>query len=157
MKGLINLRLAELGLELPSPPRPAANFRPFMRAGGFVQLAGVAPSEGGRYTAIGKVGRDIDLAEAKDAARLCALNLIANLQLACDGDLDRVLQFVMVRGFVNAVEEFEQVPAVINGASDLIVDVFGSEIGSHARTSIGCATLPSRVAVELDALVLVRE
>jgi YjgF/chorismate_mutase-like, putative endoribonuclease len=102
---------------------------------------------------VGKVGRELDLVAGRRAARLCAINLFAALENACDGDLDRVRRFVMLRGFVNATEEFEDVPLVMNGASDLIVEVFGSAVGRHARTSIGCATLPGRVAVELDAVV----
>lgn len=119
-----------------------------------MQLAGTAPSENGRYVYVGQVGRDLTIEQGKAAARLCALNLLATLRDACAGDLDRVRRFLMVRGFVHADTQFEDVPAVINGASDLIISVFGSDIGRHARTSIGCATLPARVAVEIDALVV---
>ena len=155
MTGTVEHRMADLGLVLPPPPTPAANYVPFVRHGELVQLAGVAPSKDGRYVHVGKVGRDLTLEDGREAARLCALNLLANLRVACGGDLDRVRQVLMVRGFVNADEAFEQVPAVVDGASDLIAGVFGPEVGRHARTSIGCATMPGRVAVEIDALVVV--
>jgi enamine deaminase RidA (YjgF/YER057c/UK114 family) len=155
MVGLVEQRLAELNVTLPRPPSPAANYLPFVRAGRLVQLAGVAPVKDGRYAVVGKLGRELDLDAGRRAARICALNAIASLNAACDGNLDRVAQFLMVRGFVNATEDFESVPAVINGASDLIIDIFGPAKGQHARTSIGCATLPGRVAVEIDALVLI--
>jgi enamine deaminase RidA (YjgF/YER057c/UK114 family) len=144
-----------LGLVLPGRPTPAANYRSFVRDGRLVCLAGVAPTENGAYAVIGKVGKELDLEDGRRAARICALNMLANLKAACGGDLDRVHRIAMVRGFVNATEDFEQAPLVINGASDLLVEVFGAEIGAHARTSIGCATLPGRVAVEIDALVII--
>ena len=150
-------RLDELGLVLPQAPTPAANYLPFASAGGLIQLAGVAPSSNGAYAVVGKIGDDLDIEDGRRAASICALNLLAVLKLACEGDLDRVQRFVMLRGFVNATAEFERVPFVIDAASDLIISVFGPQVGSHARTSIGCATLPGRVAVELDALVLLRE
>jgi enamine deaminase RidA (YjgF/YER057c/UK114 family) len=155
MAGAIERRLAELNIALPVPPPPAANYAPFVREGNLVQLAGVAPSENGRYAVLGKLGRDLKLEDGRRAARLCALNALANLKAACDGDLDIVQRFIMVRGFVNASEDFEDTPLVMNGASDLIVEIFGSFVGTHARTSVGCATLPGRVAVEIDALVLI--
>ena len=147
--------MRQLNLVLPPQPVPAANYLPFVREGRLVQLAGVAPTQDGAYAVVGKVGRDLGLEDGRRAARICALNILANLKAACGGDLDRVRRFMMVRGFVNAAEDFAGVPLVVNGASDLIVDVFGLEIGRHARTSIGCATLPSRVAVEIDALVMI--
>jgi enamine deaminase RidA (YjgF/YER057c/UK114 family) len=153
MTGMVAQRLLELQLTLPPPPVPVANYVPFVADGHFVQISGIAPIEAGAYAIVGKVGRELDLVAGRRAARLCAINLFAALENACDGDLDRVRRFVMLRGFVNATEEFEDVPLVMNGASDLIVEVFGSAVGRHARTSIGCATLPGRVAVELDALV----
>lgn len=153
MRGQVARQLLQLQLILPPPPLPVANYLPYVREGRLVQVAGVAPTQDGSYSFVGKVGRELDCAAGSRAARLCALNLLATLESACDGDLDRVTRFVMVRGFVNAADDFEDIPLVINGASDLIVEVFGSDVGRHARTSIGCATLPGRVAVELDALV----
>lgn len=156
MSARVGRRLEAMGLALPPPADAVANYRPFVRFGGFVQLAGAAPVENGHYAVVGKVGGDLDIEAGRRAARLCALNLIATLQDACEGDLDRVQRFLMIRGFVNATEAFERVPHVIDAASDLVIALFGPEIGSHARTSIGCTTLPSRVAVEIDALVALR-
>lgn len=155
MQNIINERLKERSIVLPPPPTPSATYIPFMRYRNLVQLAGVAPKEDDQYAVIGKVGRDLSIEEGIHAAQLCALNLMTNLKLACEGNLDRVLKFMMVRGFVNAEEDFERVPEIINGASNLIIDVFGEKIGQHARTSIGCSTLPSRVAVEIDCLVVI--
>jgi urease accessory protein len=103
-------------------------------------VAGVAPYKDGKYAVVGTVGEELGIEDGQHAARICALNLLATLRHACRGDLDRVERFMMVRGFVKAPSSFEQVPSVINGASDLIIDVFGADIGLHARTSIGCAT-----------------
>ena len=155
MSGRISRRLIELNVLLPSPPAPVANYAAYTCVGQLVQVAGVAPTEDGAYTVVGKVGHELSVADGRRAARLCALNLIATLNAACDDDLDRVRRVVMVRGFVNATDNFGEVPFVMDAASDLIVEVFGTDIGRHARTSIGCATLPSRVAVEIDALVMI--
>ncbi len=151
----INQRLKEQSILLPPPPVPSANYIPYVRHGNLVQLAGVAPTENGKYGVVGKVGSDLTLEDGVRAARLCALNAVTNLKMACNGDLGRDRQFMMIRGFVNATEDFDKVPKVMNGASDLILQIFGDEIGKHARTSIGCATLPSRVAVEIDCLVII--
>lgn len=155
MSKTINSRLKKLGIELPPPSEPSANYIPFARADNLVQLAGVAPIENGQYAVVGKVGKSLDFADGVNAARICALNALSNLKLACGGELDRVKKIIMVRGFVNASERFYRVPQVMNGASDLLIAVFGEEIGRHARTSIGCATLPSGVAVELDCMVMI--
>lgn len=155
MSGRIEQRLAELQIELPEAPAPVANYRSFVRHGSLVQLSGAAPSVNGSYLFTGRVGAELSLEQGQAAARLCALNLVAALKKACAGDLDRVQQVMIVRGFVHADSWFEHVPLVINGASDLFVAIFGSEIGRHARTSIGCSALPSQVAVEVDALVVI--
>jgi enamine deaminase RidA (YjgF/YER057c/UK114 family) len=105
---------------------------------------------------IGKLGREFDVEAGQQAARLCALNLLACLKLACDGDLDRVQQCLRLGGFVNCAPDFDSVPAVVNGASDLIVTLLG-EAGRHARTAIGVASLPRRAAVEVDAIFLIRD
>ncbi len=151
----INDRISELGITLPAPPTPSANYVPLTRIGNIVQLSGVAPKVNDEYAVVGKIGQDLSLADGVYAARLCALNAIANLKVAYEGNLDIVRKFIMVRGFVNATEDFDRVPAVIDGASNVFVDIFGEEIGRHARTAIGCATLPSRVAVEIDCTVVV--
>lgn len=144
-------RLAAMGLALPDPPEPIANFLPWRRSGALVFLAGQVNEWNGTVPFVGKVGRELDLDAGLAAARLCALNLLACLKLACDGDLDRVAQCIQVRGFVNCDPEFEFVPAVVNGASDLFVALLG-DCGRHARTAVGVAALPRRAAVEVDAV-----
>lgn len=152
----IELKLRELGLELPKPPVPIANFLPFRVSQGLAFLAGQVNESNGSVPYIGKVGDTLDIEAGKKAAQLCALNLLACLKLACEGDLDRVLRCVQVRGFVNCAPDFEFVPMVINGASDLFVAVLG-EAGKHARTAVGVASLPRRAAVEVDAVFEIGE
>ncbi len=147
----IEAALASLGLTLPRPPTPIANFVPFRVLGAAVYLAGQVNEWNGTVPYVGKVGREIDLDTGRKAAELCALNLLACLKLACAGDLDRVQACIQVRGFVNCDPEFEHVPAVVNGASDLFVRLLGEE-GRHARTAVGVSTLPRRAAVEVDAV-----
>jgi enamine deaminase RidA (YjgF/YER057c/UK114 family) len=144
-------RLAALGLVLPQPPTPIANFLPFRWHGELVFLAGQVNEWNGEVPYVGKLGREFNLEHGQKAAQLCALNLLACLKLACDGDLDRVQSCLRVGGFVNCLPDYELVPLVINGASDLIAAVLG-EAGQHARTSIGVASLPRRAAVEVDAV-----
>lgn len=155
--GRIADRLLELGITLPPSPPPAGAYLPYVRHNDLVQLAGVAPRRAGEkgYAYTGKIGRERTIEEGIDGARLCCLSLLANLSAACGGDLDRVRRVMMVRGYVNAVENFEEVPRIVNGASELFIKVFGEKVGAHARTSIGCGTLPSQVTVEVDALVVV--
>jgi enamine deaminase RidA (YjgF/YER057c/UK114 family) len=148
---LIEERLAALGLELPVAPTPIANFVPFTVTGRLVYLAGQVNEWNGTVPFVGKLGRDFDIAQGQQAARLCALNLLACLKLACAGDLRRVDRCLRVGGFVNCEPEFEFAPAVVNGASDLFVAVLG-ESGKHARTAVGVVTLPRRAAVEVDAI-----
>ena len=151
---LIEARLKQLRIELPEPRSPVANFVPCNRIGSAVFVSGQITAWNGDYLYIGKVGREISLDEAKDAARVCGLNVISQLKNFL-GDLDKVQRIAMVQGFVNAVPEFEDHPKVINGASDLFVEVFG-EAGRHARFAIGVASLPFNVAVEIAAVVEVR-
>ena len=144
-------RLATLGIVLPEPLAPVANYVPFVRAGGFVHVSGqVSLDASGGIT--GTVGEDVDLERAQAAARLCAINLIAQIKRACDGDLDRVRRIVKLGGFVQAGPNFFDIPQVVNGASDLMVAVFG-EAGRHARSAVGVYRLPRNFAVEVDAVV----
>lgn len=154
MSGRIDARLQACGIVLPSPEPSAGRYAPFVRRGALVQLSGVAPSIGGRYQVVGKLGDTLTLEDGRRAAELCACNLLAALKEACSGDLDRVEGFLSVRGFVNAHPGFEPIPQVIDAASELILKVFGDDVGRHARTSVGCASLPGGVAVEIDALVV---
>ena len=151
MTGMIDKRLAELGIALPTPPAPVASYVPYVVSGNLVTISGqVTLAEGGlKY--VGIVGKDLSLEEGKAAARLCAINVLAQLRAAVDGNLDRVRQCVRLGVFVNAVPEYTQHPEVANGASDLIQEVFG-EAGRHARAAVGAGSLPRNVAVEVEAV-----
>jgi enamine deaminase RidA (YjgF/YER057c/UK114 family) len=144
-------RLAALELVLPSPVAPVANYVPFVRCGDLVHIAGQVSvdAQGGVK---GVVGDNVDLATAQGAARLCGLNLIAQMKAACAGDLTRVRRVVKLCGFVQSGSGFFDIPQVINGASDLMVAVFG-EAGRHARSAVGVYRLPLNFAVEVDAVV----
>jgi enamine deaminase RidA (YjgF/YER057c/UK114 family) len=147
-------RLAALGISLPQPNPPVANYVPFVRAGALVHISGqVSIDAGGGVRGI--VGEDVDLEAAKAAARLCGINLLAQMRAACDGDLDRVVRVVKLGGFVQAGPEFFDIPQVVNGASDLMVAAFG-DAGKHARSAVGVYRLPMNFAVEVDAVVEVR-
>lgn len=151
MPGRVEEKLAELGIALPEPSIPAANYVPFTVAGSLVFIAGQIPFEGRKIWHIGKVGVEIDASGAQEAARLCGLNLIAQLKVACGGDLDRVRRCVKLGVFVNATASFTRHPEVANGASDLMVAVFG-DAGRHARFAVGAGSLPRGVAVEVDGI-----
>jgi enamine deaminase RidA (YjgF/YER057c/UK114 family) len=147
-------RLAAAGVTLPQPNAPVANYVPFVRAGDLLHISGqvsVDASGGIR----GVVGEDVDLETAQKGARLCALSLIAQMKAACDGDLDRVVRVVKLAGFVQAGPQFFDIPKVLNGASDLMVEAFG-DAGRHARSAVGVYRLPLNFAVEVDAVVQVR-
>ncbi len=148
----VDTRLAELGIELPKPAAAAANYVPYVVSRAHVFVAGQVPfAADGSLPFLGKVGSDFSIEEGQEAARLCGLNILAQVKDACDGDLSRVLRCVKLGGFVNCPPEFDQHPAVINGASDLMVDVLGDQ-GRHARFAVGAANLPFNVAVEIDAV-----
>mgnify|MGYP001122449281 CR=1 FL=1 len=154
MAGQIEARLAELGIELAGPPpAPAANYVPYVVAGDMVFVSGQIPmTAAGLDTLIkGKVGADIDIPAAAAAARLCALNLLAQLKAACDGDLDRLVRVVKLTGFVNSVPEFGDQPKVVNGASDLLVEVLGDK-GRHSRSAVSAGSLPFGCAVEVEGI-----
>ena len=150
MSGRIDERLRELGLELPVPAAPVANYVPYAVTGNLVFIAGQVSVWNGQPRFVGKLGAGIDIAGGKEAARLCALNILAQLRAACGGDLDRVRRIVRVGGFVNCTAEFTDMPQVVNGASDLMVEVFG-DAGRHARAAVGVSSLPLGVAVEVEA------
>jgi len=147
-------RLAALGITLPQPNPPVANYVPFVRAGSLVHISGqVSVDAGGGVR--GVVGEDVDLEAAKGAARLCGINLLAQMKAACDGDLDRVVRVVKLGGFVQAGPTFFDIPQVVNGCSDLMVEALG-DAGRHARSAVGVYRLPLNFAVEVDAVVEVR-
>ena len=151
MAGKYESKLADLGYSLPDAPKPAANYVPYVIVGDMVFVSGQISMENGERIC-GKLGDGMSVEEGQAAARSCALALMAQLKSACGGDLDRLKQVVKLGGFVNSTQDFEQHPAVINGASDLMVDVFGSEVGSHARAAIGHSSLPLGVAVEIEGI-----
>lgn len=152
MAGTIDARLTALKIELPNPGEPGATYVQFVRTGNLIFLTGQLPQSSGERRFVGKLGNPFGIPEGQQAARLCALNLLAHLKVALGGDLDRVVRIVRVGGYVNSTPDFTRQAMVINGASDLFLDVFG-EAGRHARTSIGVSALPHDVAVEVDAIV----
>ena len=151
MTANIAKRLEELGIELPDAAAPVANYVPFSQEGSLVFISGQLPIENGSLLFTGIVGDTIDADEANKAARQCAVNIIAQLRSACGGDLDRVRRIVKIGGFVAARPDFTDYPKVVNGASDLLVDVFG-ESGRHARAAVGCPSLPLNAPVEIEAI-----
>ena len=152
MADTIAARLHQLGLELPAPMKSVANFLPCVQSGNTLFVSGQISSWNGELRHVGKVGGEISPEEGYAAARLCALNLIAQVQSFL-GDLNRVSRVCMVQVFVNAVPEFTNHPAVANGASDVIVEVFGAPAGKHARFAVVPGSLPFNVAVELAAVL----
>jgi enamine deaminase RidA (YjgF/YER057c/UK114 family) len=151
----IDARLKDLGIELPVPARPVASYVPTVIAGHLVFVSGQVPMLDGTPQYIGKLGDTISLEDGKAAARLCALNVLAQLRAACGGDLDRVVACVRLGVFVNATPDYTQHPEVANGASDLVVSVFG-DAGRHSRAAVGTGSLPRGVAVEVDAVFEIR-
>jgi len=151
MASEIEARLAALGIDLPMPGKPAANYVPFVISGKQVFVSGQVPTAPDGVKFVGKLGREFSVEEGQQAARLCAVNILGVLKAAL-GDLERVTRIVKVVGFVNAVPDFTEPHKVINGASDLITDVLGDQRGKHARSAIGMGTLPLGVAVEVEAI-----
>ncbi len=151
MAGIIDGRLTELGIELPQASAPAANYAPYTVSGNNVYISGQVPVSEGELKFIGKLGDEFGIDEGYAAARLCGLNIIAQVKDACGGDLDRVVRCLKLGGFVNSVPEFGDQPKIINGASDLMVEVFEDK-GKHARFAVSAASLPFGVAVEVDAV-----
>ena len=155
MPGKIDARLKELGIALPPAPLPAANYVPWVVSQGMAFIAGQIPMQDGKPSFVGKVGRDFSIEQGQQAARVCALNVLAQLKTACGGDLDRVVRCAKVGAFVNCTPDFSDQPQVVNGASDLFVAVLG-EAGKHARFAVGAPSLPRGDAVEVDAIFEIR-
>jgi len=151
MSGTIEARLAELRLDLPEPSAPVANYVPFTVSGKLVFISGQICQWNGERRFIGKLGGEIGMADGQEAARLCGLNILAHLRVAAGGDLDRVARCLRLGGFVNCTPDFADMPRVVNGASDLMVEVFGDK-GRHARAAVGVSSLPGNVAVEVEAV-----
>lgn len=147
-------KLASLQIILPVPPQAVANYVPYVIAGNLVIISGQLPLKEEAVAFKGKVGQDLSLEEGQAAARLCAINILTQLKEACGGDLSRVKRCVRLGGFVNCGTDFTDHPKVINGASDLMADVFG-DIGRHARAAVGVNALPLGSAVEVEATFLI--
>ena len=147
-------RIAELGITLPEPAKPVASYVSFVQTGNLVHISGQLSNDASGGIK-GTVGVDVTPEQAAAAARLCAINLIAQINAAVDGDLERVVRIVKLGGFVQAGPGFTAIPAVINGCSDLMVEVFG-DAGRHARSAVGVYQLPLGFAVEVDAIVEVK-
>ncbi|MCB2137308.1 MAG: RidA family protein [Rhodobacteraceae bacterium] len=154
MTGKIDARLAELGITLPDAPAPAANYVPYVRSGDLVFVSGQI-SQGPDGLIKGRLGETMEIPAGAEAARRCGLSLMAQARAACGGDLDRVVRVVKLTGFVNSTPDFTDQPKVINGCSDLMVEVFG-DAGRHARAAVSAAALPLGVAVEIEAVFQVR-
>lgn len=150
----IEARLTELGITLPEAAKPVASYVSYVQSGNTLTISGQLSNDANGGIK-GTVGVDVTPEQAQEAARLCGLNLIAQIKAALGGDLDRVVRIVKLGGFVQAGPEFTAIPAVINGTSDLMVEVFG-DAGKHARSAVGVYKLPLGFAVEVDAIVEVK-
>ncbi len=147
---VIEAKLKELGVELPDAPAPAANYVPSVKAGGLLYVSGqISAGPGGPIR--GRLGETMDVAEGAEAARRCAISLLAQVKAACGGDLDRLVRAVKLTGFVNSTPDFTDQPKVVNGASDFLVAALG-DAGRHSRSAVGVAALPLGVAVEIEGI-----
>jgi enamine deaminase RidA (YjgF/YER057c/UK114 family) len=146
----IEARLAELGVSLPDAPAPAANYVPFVAVGTTVYVSGQI-SQNADGLIKGRLGADMDVAAGAEAAKRCAISLLAQVKKACGGDLSRLVRVVKLTGFVNSTADFTDQPKVINGASDFLVAVLG-DAGRHARSAVSAASLPLGVAVEIEGI-----
>ena len=153
MTGTIEARLAQLGLTLPPAPNPVANYVPYAVAGNLLFISGQISKAADGTIVTGLLGRDVTVEDGQAAARLCALNILAQAKAAL-GDLDRVAQVMRLTGFVAATADFSDHPKVVNGASDLMVEVMGDK-GRHTRAAVGVASLPMASAVEIDAIIAI--
>ncbi len=151
MSNRIETKLDDLGIHLEAPSAPAANYVPFVVTGNLVFISGQIPVSAGVVKYEGQVGSSVSVEQAQEAARLCVINILTHLKQACDGDLDRVRRCIKLGGFVCCGPDFNQQHIVMNGASDLIVEVLG-EAGRHTRFAVGASSLPFGVSVEVDAI-----
>lgn len=151
MSAKVSARLKELGITLPVPAAPAANYIPFTQAGNILVISGQLPMVDGKLGFTGKLGGGVTLETGQEAAKICAINILAQANAALGGNLDRVKRCLRLGGFVACTPDFTQHPQVINGASNLMVEVLG-EAGKHARAAVGVSSLPFDAAVEVDAM-----
>ena len=147
----VEKRLLETGVTIPDAPRPAANYLPFTRTGNLIFVSGQVPFVNGKLEITGTVGKNASVEDAQGQAKICAINLLAQLKVACDGDLDRVVRVVKLGAFVASANNFFNQPIVVNTASDLMVEAFG-EAGRHARFAVGTNALPLNCLVEVDGV-----
>ena len=150
MTGIYEKKLAEEGIMLPDAPAPAANYVPYVRVGNVLYVSGQI-SQNSSGLILGKLGENMTTDEGAEAAKSCAINLLAQVKSACEGDLDKLVRVIKLTGFVNSKSDFTQQPQVINGASDLMGVVLG-EAGKHARVAVSANSLPLGVAVEIDGI-----
>jgi enamine deaminase RidA (YjgF/YER057c/UK114 family) len=155
MPGKIEARLTELGIELPESQPPWADYVSYVVSNDFVYISGQLPKLGDEEY-LGKLGADLTVEQGRRASRISAINMLPHLREACGGDLDRVVKCVEIGGFVHSTPDFFEPPLVLNGASELIVEVFGEEIGRHTRFAVGVASLPFNYAVEIKAIFQIR-
>ena len=148
---MVESRLQELGLSLPTPSHALANYVPFLKVGSFVFISGQIPTWNGKVEYFGKVGNDFSIEEGQKAAQLCALNILAQLKEACKGNWNQVVRCIRLGGFVHSTDDFKEQPQVLNGASNLMVAIFGDK-GLHTRAAVGVNSLPLGVAVEVEAI-----
>ena len=151
MASNVDAHLKDLGITIPDAPAPAANYVPYTITGNLVFVSGQVPFVDGKLTATGHLGDNASVEDGYEQAKICAINLIAQVKAACDGDLDRVVRVVKLGGFVASTPDFTQQPAVVNGASDLMVAAFG-DAGKHARFAVGSSVLPLGCLVEVDGV-----
>ena len=151
MTSKVEQRLQEIGVSIPDAPTPAANYLPFTRTGNLVFVSGQVPFVDGKLSVTGTVGKDTSIEDAQGQAKVCAINLLAQLKVACDGDLDRVVQVVKLGAFIASADDFHSQPVVVNAASDLMVAAFG-EAGRHARFAVGSNALQLNCLVEIDGV-----
>lgn len=151
MNGAVEARLVELGVTLPTPNAPAANYVPTVLSGSHLFISGQLPMRDGKLAFAGQLGADVEIDDGRAAAKLCAIHLLAQAKSAL-GELDRIVRIVKIVGFVNSAAGFGDQPKVINGASDFLVEVLGDR-GRHARSAVGVAALPFGAAVEIEAVI----
>ena len=149
---LFDKNIKNLGLNIPDLPKALANYVPYKIIGKTIYISGQAPVQNGELIYKGKVGSDISIEDGKEAAKLCVINIIAALKTGLEGDWDRLDSFVKLSGFVNCQDNFTDQPKIINGASDMLVEIFGDQ-GRHTRVAVGSNALPLGIAVEIDAIV----
>jgi len=154
MSGQFETRLSELGVTLPDAAAPAANYVPYMVVGDIVYVSGQLPATAGGLIT-GKLGADMATEQGAEAARACAINLLAQVKKACDGDLDRLVRVIKLTGFVNSTPDYPDQPKVVNGASDFLVEALG-DAGAHTRSAVSAASLPFGVAVEIEGIFQIK-